>query len=666
MGLKDLLTNPPQNFKYYVGGQGYTGNGSTPNMLNLRYGNDTLGGGNSNQPYIQTSIPTGFSGLQNSTNDFILRGGMLAAKDSVTDVRRLGKMFTDTKSPNGLLFIAKQNLLSRVAVRTQASTGLLNEGIYTPLSTLAQAGLVAFGGHLNKQGLNPFAGAGSNGYFRGSYLQAIKPQLLEELSEGNPNFKNRLIQLFGIKEVNPTQLEIPTFFRIGNTNNISNNDINVLSYPGGPGSILGVGKTNIKFASSNLGGPLRTLYNPVGKNPLNNYGNANFLVTGYDGFSISVSSPSTPLEGRQVGTTTRTSALGAQQITATGGEQIVTARKTSKESDFYSNGTRNNPSYSAKIGDFRASLRGLLNGKSTIMSNSPDYKNENFEIRTNIGGTATKQGPGFKSSLKNLISYTSGSRIGPIDRINALPIYRSDAVDTSQPVNDLVKFRIAAIDTQNPTLKNFIHFRAFLDSFSDTYNADWGTVNYLGRGEDFYTYKGFSRGIAMGWTVAAQSKEEIMIMYKKLNYLASTLAPSYTSKGYMAGNLVQLTVGGYLYEQVGFISGLTYDVPMESPWEIGINDEGDSDSSVKEVPHIIKVTGFNFIPIQSFIPSKQNLYGFSSGDKGIATVYGDQRFISLANGGGFDDNNYDSDYVEAPLPPIKRTGFNTKNSFKTS
>jgi len=654
MGLKDLLTNPPQNFKYYVGGQGYTGNGSTPNMLNLRYGNDTLGGGNSNQPYIQTSIPTGFSGLQNSTSDFILRGGMLAAKDSVTDVRRLGKMFTDTKSPNGLLFIAKQQVLSRVAVRTQASTGLLNEGIYTPLSTLAQAGLVAFGGHLNKQGLNPFAGAGSNGYFRGSYLQAIKPQLLEELSEGNPNFKNRLIQLFGIKEVNPTQLEIPTFFRIGNTNNISNNEINVLSYPGGPGSILGVGKTNIKFASSNLGGPLRTLYSPVGKNPLNNYGNANFLVTGYDGFSVSVSSPSPPLEATQVGTTTRTSALGAQQITATGGEQILTAKQTVTESDFYSNGVRNNPSYTAKIKDFRTSLRGLLNGKSTIMSNSPNYKNENLEIRTNIGGTATKQGPGYKSSLKNLISYTSGSRIGPIDRINALPIYRSEYVDTNQPVNDLVKFRIAAIDNKNPTIKDFIHFRAFLDSFSDNYSADWGTVNYLGRGENFYTYKGFNRSISMGWTVAAQSKEEIMIMYKKLNFLASNLAPSYTSKGYMTGNLVQLTVGGYLYEQVGFISGLTYDVPMESPWEIGIDDEGNSDPTVKEVPHIIKVTGFNFVPIQEFIPSKQTLDGFTvdtkspsrdiSNSQGFATKYGSQRFISLSTAGQTAEqyNNYDN------------------------
>ncbi len=47
-------------------------------------------------------------------------------------------------------------------------------------------------------------------------------------------------------------------------------------------------------------------------------------------------------------------------------------------------------------------------------------------------------------------------------------------------------------------------------------------------------------------------------MYKKLNYLASTLAPDYTAAGFMRGNIVRLTLGGYLYEQPGFISSLTY------------------------------------------------------------------------------------------------------------
>jgi hypothetical protein len=44
-------------------------------------------------------------------------------------------------------------------------------------------------------------------------------------------------------------------------------------------------------------------------------------------------------------------------------------------------------------------------------------------------------------------------------------------------------------------------------------------------------------------------------MYKKLNYLASICAPNYSGNGYMAGNIVRLTIGGYLYQQPGIITG---------------------------------------------------------------------------------------------------------------
>jgi hypothetical protein len=140
----------------------------------------------------------------------------------------------------------------------------------------------------------------------------------------------------------------------------------------------------------------------------------------------------------------------------------------------------------------------------------------------------------------------------------------------------------------------------------------------------------------MGWTVAAQSKQELIPMYKKLNYLASSLTPYYTGKGYMAGNLVQLTVGGYLYETVGIINSLTYDIPEESPWEIGINDVGDYDSSVKELPHIIRVTNFSFTPIQNFIPSVQP----QDDENGLS------RYISLDDGS---NNNYGLTKAELDL-----------------
>ena len=138
-------------------------------------------------------------------------------------------------------------------------------------------------------------------------------------------------------------------------------------------------------------------------------------------------------------------------------------------------------------------------------------------------------------------------------------------------------------------------------------------------------------------------------MYKKLNYLASTLAPDYSPKGYMRGNLVQLTIGGYLYEQPGFITGLTYEMGEDSPWEIGIgtsttNAEGDP--TVKELTQIIRVTGFSFTPIHNFVPRKQQLTFTNkdttdsvSDDTGFVQSYDNERFIALSNGVS---NNYDN------------------------
>ena len=180
-----------------------------------------------------------------------------------------------------------------------------------------------------------------------------------------------------------------------------------------------------------------------------------------------------------------------------------------------------------------------------------------------------------------------------------------------------------------------MHFRAFIDSFNDNYGATWNQVQYVGRGDSLANYGGFTRTISIGFTVAAQSKAELIPMYKKLNYLASSLAPDYTDAGFMRGNLVRITMGGYLHEQPGYLTSLNYTIPQESPWEIGINEKGEYDESVKELPHIITVS-LEFTPIHNFLPQKGNVANNP-----------DQRYIALSNNSG--KGNYNDEY----LFPIK-------------
>jgi hypothetical protein len=649
-------------------------------LKSLRYGKDTLGGGNSGQPYIQTPIPDSFNNL-GANEDFILRGGISAVKDSITDVRRLGKMFTDLKSPNGLIFIAKQQLLSRTAVRTQTSGRTLNEGVYSPLNTLAQAGIVAFGGHLNKQGINPFEYTGAYANNNNLYSTRMKNYNQEWLDSPDGSLKNRLFALYESKIQNN---EIGGFAKV---NNISSLNGNILSYTGGPGSTLGIGNTDIRFTDQ------RTGDNNALKVSNPNYFNGKYTKQFAPGKYL-----------KNIGDAISDNGVSGKYLRLTGDRLINAFNSEGKPVGNYfhnvyepategNNWPKNSPlintqntytytqqdiiqtelnvgklTSSPTIQDFRAILRdkaqtnpqsGFKNAEQAgQLSTSLPYSGsgaKNFEERVNIGDPGQRGNKNYSNYAKGVIDKSTnksfygnfGRTPAGLDKINSLPIYRSEEVNTSLPVNDFVKFRIAVIDNNSPNFKTFMHFRAFLGPISDSYNAQWNGFNYLGRGEQFFTYGGFTRTLSLSWTVAAQSKQELIPMYKKLNYLASTLAPDYSPNGYMRGNLVQLTIGGYLYEQPGFITGLTYEMQDDSPWEIGIGTtETFNDPSVKELTQIIRVSGFQFTPIQNFVPRKQQLgfnnLGFNasgSNASGFVTEYGDQRFIALSNG---INNNYDS------------------------
>ena len=614
-------------------------------LKSLRYGNDTLGGGNSGQPYIQKEIPDSFNNL-GSREDFLLRGGVNAATDSVTDISRLSQMFFDLKSPNGIFFIAKQELLSRTSVRTQTSSGGLNDGVYTPLSTLAQAGVNAFGGHLNKQGLDPFTKTGA--YSNNNKLYGVKVKSDQDLNDN---------RLWRIKKAidNNLQSVLPGTGMLLNTLN----GTNVLSYNGGPDAVLGIGNTNIRFASAEQRTGEQNKYFRKNKNfffgtkhtelsrtdSLRKYYNFSKSVSGIYGDLTNKSIENLFTEDGQREGTLFFSVYDPSTIPGNtwpdqtdlvfnNGNVTLSQKDINKQANISREGNSLEVYNPAKQQDFRKELKNKNNEKlqlipNSIVSKAPSYTEGATTIDGGTGrGRINQLTPGRKGDI---LSYTAGKdagKQGAIDRINALPIYRSDKV-ADNVGNDLVKFRIAVINNDKPSFKTFMHFRALLGGMGDAYTSNWNSIQYLGRGESFYTYGSFNRAISLSWTVVAQSKEELIPMYKKLNYLASTMAPDYSPKGYMRGNLMQLTVGGYLYEQQGFFTSLNYNIPDDTTWEIGINDVGGFDNTVKEMPHRIEVTAA-FTPIHSFIPSKMKIDNeMTTPGMTDTNTYGDERFIAL-------------------------------------
>ena len=543
----------------------------------------------------------------------------------------------------------------------------MNQGVYTPLGTLAQAAGNAIGLHTNKQGLNPLAGIG------GPDATGIVGAISNFDPLGLPTYLSTIAT--GGDEGNKSRL-----FGLLNKIDEKQDDPNALySYTGGPGATLGVGKTKITMVSDQ-----RTGIN----NPRFELKNSRFIpqqfVPNYDikldnifktsifntyrssilGFETKFGRLFDKVFGirddsvYQPGTYLKTDVSKlVSGINGSISRQVWTQAEIEEKVPFSKTGKTDN------ITDFRKKIK---NSDNQIPNTLPYTNNNKFEQRVNLGN------PGKRG---NISSYSIGKRDADqsninklqnstythaLDKVNAYPLYRSSDVTQDKTKNDFVKFRIGVISNENPTNKTFIHFRAIIDSMSDNYTSDWESQKFMGRGENFYKYQGFDRKISLSWTVAAQSKQELMPMYQKLNYLASATAPSYSEAGYMGGNLISLTIGGWCYEQVGIMSGLTLDVPTESPWEIAIPDgpdggvvgEGDneikSDKSVKEMPMIIKVSGFTFTPIHNFVPQVQK-NGYN-GTGGFISNYGEERFIALNN--GFNNNYSGFNYIP---PKVNKT-----------
>jgi hypothetical protein len=691
--LQKLLTNP-EDFKFYTGNQKGAVSPNNQNPRTIPFGRDRVGGKDSNQPYIKkgllnVSLDSAFY------NDFTIRGGILAPLNALEDVARLTKYFADIKNPKGLLFLAKENILSRIGTKTEASKGLgyaggaLNEGAYTPLSTIGQALIGFAGGHLNKQGLDP------TGLFPGASINKYQDIIAENQINRGDNFDfsdNRLTSLY-------TYIVTSSFAPGNNFNGVkgyslapSNNIL--IQYEGGSDSVLGIGKTNIKYATKNDGANKLTVFDK--KNDINSFTKYAFPTLTIDGkiplsinlnrlFNLSKKEPITGdisyfpkftfgknqydsdiLLEYKGGPGSKGKVDGTTQIkyaTKNDGFKLTVFDSNNSSNLLNANGARYKTWDYSAINSQLLNLDGYtnqdfrfnLNPKeaSSFLSSSPNYINKNIEDNLNLGN------PGKRS--RNRSSYTKGSDGGKaLDKLNASYIYKSDVTPgRNNPLykkdgeySDIIPFIISILNNDNQEAKNpgtyrkNMHFRAFIDSFSDSYDADWSPIDYMGRAEKLYKYKGFGRKISMAFTVVAQSREEITAMYDKLNFLASSLAPEYLdseTSGYMAGNIAYITLGEYIYDQPGIINSLTFDIPEESPWEIGIDDAGNrlEVGDVRQVPHMIKVTGFNFTPIHKFRPEKQTFKNDTLGTDSTRLLNtGKQRYVDQLRP---ESTNYDKE-----------------------
>ena len=558
----EQLANNLATFKYY-GGYG------TFDSNNLPYGHDQVGGGSSNQPFIVRK-----PGERWSPSNMDVGGIVTKTTRTAADLLRIGKFMTTTVQ--GASFLAMQTGLQLMnpdiqhdgnmlkTNKSEVKNGLFNNiantisntanrisntygptRIYNPLgiNTLAEVGVVGLGKHYMKHGLTP----------QYSDNTAYEKFIINKDKDGI----NRLEQTINL-------ISNPGFETSG---------FPMFQYKGGSDSFLGIGDTKI--------------------NKVRDYGRLDSMILKSDAQSGFVYMPTAYLA----------------QMPGKMSNGVVMPYLN----DNYTSGTYK----FGEFQDFRA-IKNDINKKTNaggVVLQSSDFDKKNIQRRIGVSRA-------LKDTERKALngSYTDATILADsVDGVNMVSLYYSDSPSKeheflydindkrigASDIRDLIKFRIKALDNDAVSGGVYMVFRAYLNSIKRGMQSKWNPYNYVGRGESFYAYDGFTESITLQFTIAASSRLEMKPLYQKLNYLMSTMAPDYKNNR-MRGNIMELTIGDFVKYQPGIITNLDLIMDEETQWEIAIDEpENGVESNMHELPMIIKCN-LTFIPIYNFLPRKSS------------------------------------------------------------
>ena len=212
-------------------------------------------------------------------------------------------------------------------------------------------------------------------------------------------------------------------------------------------------------------------------------------------------------------------------------------------------------------------------------------------VKHDISRTFESKDPAGRGSLLSQISKAMGALAttamgGKIqvssrgdDKMTLAPIldettdeWKTDISDAFEEEKDGMPFYFKDLRDNN-----YIIFRAYLEGLSENVMPSWASETYIGRSEPVYIYERAERDIAFTLKLFAQSKDELNMIYKKLNKLTSLCYPQYKEDGNfnnktrMKPPLVQFRMGELFGNStkgmLGFIKSISYTYPDESPWE---------------------------------------------------------------------------------------------------
>ena len=625
--LIDIYNNP-QSFQFQ--------------SKNLKYDKDIRGGGYSGQPFIKRVAPDDIDNLNSLTTealslDYPIRGGSYEELAAREDFARIDRFLLSY--PRGTAFLDKQAglMLSNPRIQMAKSGGVFANQAYSDgrnlMTQVADAGT---GIRTPNAGIDQFV------------LERFENKY-EYIASTTPVNENRLVLLKDLKLSQPPQTSTSSINQVGTiiddlantvsslvndapsiSPTLSSTQLNVatqlgintvttgelFNYTGGPGSLYGIlYNTQILRATNSKNAFIDT---SRAQRWIGNFGeddNRTSVTNNIYGETVQ-GRPIVDLSQSKLLGVSKKINLNAELIGINGNNESETLAQQSGDGFIRAEDATNQPAnntifkftmgYDTLISQNRRTTNGLTGSvdfRKNVMDptsvQSRDYTDINVNKTTRVG----IGNPGSRPLNKRI--NIDDEFVNGQDKVNMADL-EVNIADTAGSFlgdkRDLVKFGFETINNNNTSLVTATHFRAFLTGYSDNHSAEWSAKRYSGRGENFYTYQGFDRDVNFNFKLAAQSRQEMRFIYRKLNYLLSTLYPNYNAAGAMRGNITKLTIGDLFVRAPGILTSLNLTVDDNYAWEIAMTSpENGADVGMLETPQIIDVSA-NFKPILNVLP----------------------------------------------------------------
>lgn len=180
------------------------------------------------------------------------------------------------------------------------------------------------------------------------------------------------------------------------------------------------------------------------------------------------------------------------------------------------------------------------------------------------------QPPTAGSNLRDPLNSARVSNIPSQTRL--LSAYKSLHTDESVKT-DLEKVVGGPVD---PIVVSFamgkdapVQFRAFVKEIQQSIQSGPKEYQYIGRIEKFISYGTVQRRVNFRLDILAFSKEELSIVWKRINYMTGLLFPHGINRGILQPNIVRMTIGNLYTDQPGYIVSMnTKFNEISDSWDI--------------------------------------------------------------------------------------------------